>query len=151
MNGTCINLAAFWYANAAANMIGDFVILALPVPVVKNLKLPQRQKLGLLLVFALGGLYEAHSGSSMVVLTALSVCITSILRMTTLKMGSEVSRLAITARSVYCHPSDLQARARRTLLGAIGPSLSRCLYDFRGNMELISCGTTGHRHFIRRS
>ena len=56
LDGTCINLTAFWYANAAANMLGDFIILALPVPAVRSLNLPQRQKLGLLLVFALGGL-----------------------------------------------------------------------------------------------
>lgn len=54
--GTCINYTAFWYANAAANIIGDFVILALPIPIIKSLNLPQRQKIGLMLVFALGGL-----------------------------------------------------------------------------------------------
>ena len=54
--GTCINLTAFWYTNAAANIIGDFVILALPMPVVRSLQLPQRQRLGLMMVFALGGL-----------------------------------------------------------------------------------------------
>lgn len=55
--GNCINLTAFWYANASANIIGDFLILALPMPVVKSLQLPQRQRLGLIMVFALGGLY----------------------------------------------------------------------------------------------
>ena len=54
--GTCINLTAFWYANASANIIGDFLILALPMPVIRRLQLPQRQRLGLMIVFALGGL-----------------------------------------------------------------------------------------------
>ena len=54
--GTCINLTAFWYANASANMIGDFLILGLPMPVVRRLQLPKRQRLGLMMVFALGGL-----------------------------------------------------------------------------------------------
>lgn len=54
--GTCINLTAFWYANASANIIGDFLILALPMPVVRSLQLPRRQRLGLMMVFALGGL-----------------------------------------------------------------------------------------------
>ncbi|KAF6222086.1 hypothetical protein HO133_001172 [Letharia lupina] len=67
--GTCINLTAFWYANASANIIGDFLILALPMPVVRSLQLPQRQRLGLVM--------------------PVSVCITSILRMTTLKTGSK--------------------------------------------------------------
>lgn len=59
--GTCINLTAFWYANASANIIGDFLILALPMPVVKSLQLPQRQRLGLMMVFALGGLYVSRA------------------------------------------------------------------------------------------
>ncbi|MCJ1265316.1 hypothetical protein MMC22_005192 [Lobaria immixta] len=71
--GTCINLTAFWYANAGANILGDFAILALPMPVVNSLHLPRRQKLGLMVVFALGGF----------------VCVTSILRMTTLESGSK--------------------------------------------------------------
>lgn len=54
--GTCIDLTAFLYTYAAANMLGDFVIIALPIPAVRALNLPQRQKMGLLLVFALGGL-----------------------------------------------------------------------------------------------
>ncbi|MCJ1453889.1 hypothetical protein MMC28_004238 [Mycoblastus sanguinarius] len=71
--GTCINLTAFWYSNAAANIIGDFTILCLPMPVVRSLHLGRRQKWGLAMVFALGGF----------------VCITSILRMTTLDTGSK--------------------------------------------------------------
>ncbi|MCJ1429694.1 hypothetical protein MMC29_007609 [Sticta canariensis] len=71
--GTCINLTGFWYANAGANIFGDFTILALPMPVVNSLHLPRRQRLGLMMVFALGGF----------------VCVTSILRMTTLKAGSK--------------------------------------------------------------
>ncbi|KAL9125991.1 MAG: hypothetical protein Q9217_004886 [Psora testacea] len=70
--GTCINLTAFWYANAAANILGDCIILILPIPSTMALAIPQRQKHGLILVFTLGAF----------------VCVTSILRMTTLKSGS---------------------------------------------------------------
>ena len=55
--GSCINLTAFWYSNAAANILGDLAILALPMPKIKALHLPFRHKLGLFLVFAVGGLY----------------------------------------------------------------------------------------------
>ena len=55
--GNCLNLTAFWYANAVANILGDCVILALPMPVLYALHLPQRQKLGLMMVFAIGFLY----------------------------------------------------------------------------------------------
>ncbi|KAM5476322.1 hypothetical protein MauCBS54593_001007 [Microsporum audouinii] len=55
--GSCINLTAFWYANAALHTLTDVMILILPMPVIKGLKLPQRQKLALIVVFALGVLY----------------------------------------------------------------------------------------------
>ncbi|MCJ1259068.1 hypothetical protein MMC24_006903 [Lignoscripta atroalba] len=71
--GSCINLTAFWYSNAAANILGDLAILALPMPKIKALHLPFRHKLGLFLVFAVGGF----------------VCLTSILRMTTLNPASK--------------------------------------------------------------
>ena len=58
VQGSCINLTRFWYANAGANIFGDFIILLLPMPVVKKLQLPARQRWGLALVFGLGVLYE---------------------------------------------------------------------------------------------
>ena len=87
--GTCINLTAFWYANAVANILGDFAILALPMPVVNSLHLPRRQRLGLMMVFALGGLLVFPYFVAFPLLIADSVCVTSILRMTTLEAGSK--------------------------------------------------------------
>ena len=57
--GSCIDLTAFWYANAAANIIGDIAIFILPMPVIRSLNLPRREKFGLTMVFALGFLYAA--------------------------------------------------------------------------------------------
>lgn len=92
VNGSCINLTAFWYANAAANIFGDFLILGLPMPVIRSLHLPQRQRCGLILVFALGGLYVHPTlGPFGSCANHISVCITSILRMTTLKTGSKAT------------------------------------------------------------
>jgi len=54
--GHCINLLAFWYSNAAFNIITDIIVLVIPISVLRSLQLPRRQKYGLLLVFALGGL-----------------------------------------------------------------------------------------------
>lgn len=87
--GSCINLTAFWYANATANILGDFAILALPMPVINSLHLPRRQRIGLMMVFALGGLWVLHSSRRFCLLIANSVCVTSILRMTTLEAGSK--------------------------------------------------------------
>ena len=55
-DGWCINIKAFWLANASLNISSDFGILALPMPFVFRLVLPWRKKLSLSLVIALGGL-----------------------------------------------------------------------------------------------
>ncbi|KAI9816883.1 MAG: hypothetical protein M1827_001528 [Pycnora praestabilis] len=71
--GGCLNLTAFWFSNAGANIFGDLLIFTLPLPVIGRLNLPKRQRIGLILVFALGGF----------------VCVTSVLRMTTLDLSSK--------------------------------------------------------------
>jgi hypothetical protein len=54
--GQCINLMAFWFSNASFNIISDIAIIILPIPVLKTLNLPKKQKYGLILVFIMGGL-----------------------------------------------------------------------------------------------
>ncbi|KAE8384489.1 hypothetical protein BDV23DRAFT_177019 [Aspergillus alliaceus] len=80
--GTCINMTAFWYANAAFNILSDLVIIVLPVPVISNLQLPLKSKVALCGIFAVG----------------IFVCITSILRITTLDIAT--SHLDITWNSI---------------------------------------------------
>ncbi|KAF2219703.1 hypothetical protein BDZ85DRAFT_183704, partial [Elsinoe ampelina] len=63
--GKCINTTAFWFANAGMNILTDILVFVLPMPALKKLQLPKKQKVGLMLVFALGGF----------------VCLTSILRL----------------------------------------------------------------------
>jgi hypothetical protein len=55
-NGHCINLLAFWFSNASLNIVTDLMICVLPVPVLKGLNLPRKQKYGLIAVFIVGGL-----------------------------------------------------------------------------------------------
>ncbi|KAK1148344.1 hypothetical protein N8T08_010154 [Aspergillus melleus] len=81
-HSSCINLTAFWYANAAFNIFSDLVLVALPVPVISRLQLPPRLKLILCGIFAVG----------------IFVCITSILRITTLDIAT--SYLDITWNSI---------------------------------------------------
>jgi len=57
VQGHCIDLVASWYATAAFTMITDFLILIMPMPLIRSLKLPRAQRIGLMVVFALGGLY----------------------------------------------------------------------------------------------
>jgi hypothetical protein len=73
LQGHCINITAFWYANAIYNIVTDFVILASVPGVVWSLSLSTRQRIGLTLVFGLG----------------VFVFATSILRFTTLDPASK--------------------------------------------------------------
>ncbi|OCK75392.1 hypothetical protein K432DRAFT_337541, partial [Lepidopterella palustris CBS 459.81] len=66
--GHCMNQYAVWFTNASVNIATDFTIIILPMPVLKGLKLPMKQKRALVCIFALGGF----------------VCIVSILRLQSL-------------------------------------------------------------------
>jgi hypothetical protein len=54
--GTCIDKFASWFSNAALNIVTDLMIILLPMPVVRNLKLAKRQKWLLMGVFAFGAM-----------------------------------------------------------------------------------------------
>jgi hypothetical protein len=56
VGGRCLPLKPLWFTNAALNIATDLSILLVPMPVLKSLKLPRKQKIGLFIVFALGGL-----------------------------------------------------------------------------------------------
>lgn len=53
---SCINQFAMWFTNAAINILTDFAIILLPIPVIRGLNLGKRQKIGLISIFAVGGL-----------------------------------------------------------------------------------------------
>lgn len=54
VKGQCLDQLAIWYVMAAINLITDFIIFSLPLPVIKSLQLPRRQKVMLMGVFCLG-------------------------------------------------------------------------------------------------
>ncbi|KAK7942415.1 uncharacterized protein PG986_011528 [Apiospora aurea] len=70
--GSCVNQLAVWYVMAGVNIITDFAIFIIPLPVIKSLQLPTKQKMLLVVVFGLG----------------LFTCVISCLRIRTLKMAS---------------------------------------------------------------
>ena len=55
--GTCINRYEFYRWNGVVNLILDFMILTLTMPVIWHLQLKSRQKVSLTVVFLLGLLY----------------------------------------------------------------------------------------------
>ncbi|KAF1996954.1 hypothetical protein P154DRAFT_497567 [Amniculicola lignicola CBS 123094] len=68
LKGICFPHKDIWFTNAALNIATDLMIFMLPIPVIKGLNLPTRQKAALLGVFILG----------------FFVCIISILRLPSL-------------------------------------------------------------------
>jgi hypothetical protein len=55
LNGYCLPEQPVWFGNAAMNIATDIAILVLPTPALSALKLPKKQKIGLMMVLALGG------------------------------------------------------------------------------------------------
>ncbi|KIW59502.1 hypothetical protein, variant [Exophiala xenobiotica] len=53
-NERCINLVAYWMFSASFNTITALVVWMIPIPVIRSLHLPTRQKRWLMLVFLLG-------------------------------------------------------------------------------------------------
>ena len=56
VEGTCIDVAKFYYAQQIPNIISDFVILVMPLKVVWGLPIGKSQKFLLSGVFLIGGL-----------------------------------------------------------------------------------------------
>ncbi|KAH0363640.1 hypothetical protein KCU65_g7232, partial [Aureobasidium melanogenum] len=78
-DGNCMNVEAKWFSDAAVSIVTDFILLSIPMPFLKGLNLPYRQKAGLIAVFALGGF----------------VCVVSIARLKplyTISVHADVSR-----------------------------------------------------------
>jgi hypothetical protein len=54
MDGYCVDKMPVWYTLAMVNIVTDIALLVAPMPVIRSLHLPPRQKLMLSLVFLLG-------------------------------------------------------------------------------------------------
>ncbi|KAL3452563.1 hypothetical protein BJX65DRAFT_266482 [Aspergillus insuetus] len=73
LDGFCLDKKALWFSNSAIHIFTDILLLVFPMPVLKKLQLPSRQKLALMGVFALGAF----------------VLVTSILRLQSLLVVSD--------------------------------------------------------------
>ncbi|KAJ0131225.1 Uncharacterized protein HZ326_25684 [Fusarium oxysporum f. sp. albedinis] len=70
--GRCLDALTIWYVMAGFNLVTDIAIFCLPLPVIKSLNLPPRQKIMLFAIFSLG----------------FFTCIISIYRIRTLKSAA---------------------------------------------------------------
>ncbi|KAH7123202.1 hypothetical protein EDB81DRAFT_665771 [Dactylonectria macrodidyma] len=70
--GQCLNSLIIWYVMAGFNLATDVAIFCLPLPMIRSLQLPQKQKIMLFIIFGLG----------------FFTCIISIIRIQTLKIAA---------------------------------------------------------------
>lgn len=54
VKGFCLDNGTIWYVIAGVNVVTDFTVFTMPIPVISSLQLPTRQKALLLIVFTLG-------------------------------------------------------------------------------------------------
>ena len=54
IEGRCLDNLTIWYVMAGVNLVTDFSIFSMPLPVIRNLQLPRQQKFLLMGVFGLG-------------------------------------------------------------------------------------------------
>lgn len=85
---SCINIHAVYYVNNSLNIVSDIAILVLPIPMIWQLQLPKRQRVGILAIFMTGGALvltiSSCSPGEFTDITMHSVCIISIIRLWTL-------------------------------------------------------------------
>lgn len=55
VSGSCINVNALFFANAGLDIFQDAVIYVLPMKMLYQIQIPKRQKMALMMVFAVGG------------------------------------------------------------------------------------------------
>ncbi|KAK6439757.1 hypothetical protein LTR95_004028 [Oleoguttula sp. CCFEE 5521] len=70
----CFPKLPVWFTNAGINIVTDIAIVALPIPMIRQLKMAKRQKIALMAVFALG----------------FFTCLTSILRLQSLYSAAQL-------------------------------------------------------------
>lgn len=82
--GSCINWLTIAVFSGVMNSTTDVVMLILPVIILRNLRLPRRQKVGVMMVLMTGGLYVYDHLQGMVVGTTNTrtrILVTSVIRL----------------------------------------------------------------------
>lgn len=79
----CVNITAFYLANAALTILTDLLTYILPFRLVRKLQIPDRQKVGLGIMLGLGLLYVIPTRTNLFLDTDIvSTCVSSIIRIT---------------------------------------------------------------------
>lgn len=59
-SGTCLNSAVLYMAIAVSNIVSDVVLFIIPIPMVLRLQMRPAVKVGAVLMFGIGSMYEYH-------------------------------------------------------------------------------------------
>ena len=86
IDGTCINYNALFIAHAGLDIFLDAIIYIMPMNMLYNLQVPRRQKVALMMVFAVGGF----------------VVVTGVLRLHSLKVVQNTPDPSCKSPGVYC-------------------------------------------------
>ncbi|OJD19757.1 hypothetical protein AJ78_00256 [Emergomyces pasteurianus Ep9510] len=62
VEGSCMSRDGLWLSTAIVHIVTDIILLMMPMPILVRLNLPRRQRIALVLVFALGGFVCVTSG-----------------------------------------------------------------------------------------
>lgn len=54
VEGSCIDRAVLYMCTAALGIASDLLLLIMPIPMIVRLQMPSRQKIGLIILFAVG-------------------------------------------------------------------------------------------------
>ncbi|KAF5604246.1 integral membrane protein [Fusarium pseudoanthophilum] len=92
IKGTCILNKSSFYVGAAGNILTDILIMVLPIPVLRSLKLGRRQKWILMSVFCLG----------------IFTCLISLVRIKFLNIGTDITWHNV--ESASCHGTVISCK-----------------------------------------
>jgi hypothetical protein len=102
VEGKCYNINAYFVANSAMNAATDVALLVLPIWLLRPLRIPKRQKIGVTLVLMIGSLLvllpqhltiNTQPSTSKVLILINSVTIISIIRLALIPAGLHDSDL----------------------------------------------------------
>ncbi|KAJ5176784.1 uncharacterized protein N7482_002661 [Penicillium canariense] len=119
--GFCLSKPGLWFSNASMHITTDLVILIIPIPALIAIDIPRKQKIALMLMFAVGGF----------------VCITSIVRLLTGLTDDNVGAASWSA--IECNTGIICAclPTLKPLISKIMPGL---ISTFSGNQPTNGSG-----------
>ncbi|KAL9622282.1 MAG: hypothetical protein Q9160_003293 [Pyrenula sp. 1 TL-2023] len=128
----CMDRMYLWSANAAINILTDVLIFACPIPVLKTLKLPLRQRLGLIAIFAAG----------------LFVCVMSAVRLRTLHEVTDVKDVSWNNSFAAAWSSvEINTAIGCACLATLRPLVILIPQCLRGNIRKAT-GSTPRQHGV---